>query len=249
MTPEMCLPRSEQPYFANYWIGTDRFPRPHRKASNLGGRRTTPPLLSQLLGLDVGSVLEVTNCFPFPVREDDEEIEADGVNYQLEMMRCLREVNVDNHAVGWRAFFCMCELFRVAVQIIPWSFSLLMYAWKVGPALACGNTIILKTAEKTPLSALYVSNLFHEVGLPPGVLNIVSGYGPNTGASLASHMEVDKLAFTGSTVTGQIVLGLVAKYNLKPVTLELDWKSFFIVCEDANVDEALELSHNDLFYN
>ncbi|KAL4580611.1 hypothetical protein LXL04_016811 [Taraxacum kok-saghyz] len=131
------------------------------------------------------------------------------------------------------------EPIGVAGQIIPWNFPLLMYAWKVGPALACGNTIVLKTAEQTPLSALYVSNIFHEAGLPPGVLNIVSGYGPSAGAALASHMEVDKLAFTGSTATGQIVLGLAAKSNLKPVTLDLGGKSPFIVCEDANVDESV----------
>ncbi|CAH1437692.1 unnamed protein product [Lactuca virosa] len=141
------------------------------------------------------------------------------------------------------------EPIGVAGQIIPWNFPLLMYAWKVGPALACGNTIVLKTAEQTPLSALYVSKLFHEAGLPPGVLNIVSGYGPSAGAALASHMDVDKLAFTGSTETGKIVLGLAAKSNLKPVTLELGGKSPFIVCEDANVDEAVDLAHNALFYN
>ncbi|KAI7741379.1 hypothetical protein M8C21_000839 [Ambrosia artemisiifolia] len=141
------------------------------------------------------------------------------------------------------------EPIGVAGQIIPWNFPLLMFSWKVGPALACGNTIVLKTAEQTPLSALYVARLFHEAGLPPGVLNIVSGYGPSAGAALASHMDVDKLAFTGSTQTGKIVLGLAAKSNLKPVTLELGGKSPFIVCEDANVDEAVDLAHAALFYN
>ncbi|KAH9773355.1 Aldehyde dehydrogenase family 2 member B7 [Citrus sinensis] len=141
------------------------------------------------------------------------------------------------------------EPIGVAGQIIPWNFPLLMFAWKVGPALACGNTIVLKTAEQTPLSALYVSKLLHEAGLPPGVLNIVSGYGPTAGAALASHMEVDKLAFTGSTTTGKIVLQLAAKSNLKPVTLELGGKSPFIVCEDADVDKAAELAHYALFFN
>ncbi|KVH92017.1 hypothetical protein Ccrd_005957, partial [Cynara cardunculus var. scolymus] len=141
------------------------------------------------------------------------------------------------------------EPIGVAGQIIPWNFPLLMYGWKVGPALACGNTVVLKTAEHTPLSALYVSKLFLEAGLPPGVLNIVSGYGPSAGAALASHMDVDKLAFTGSTETGKIVLGLAAQSNLKPVTLELGGKSPFIVCEDANVDEAVDLAHLALFYN
>nr|AMJ39506.1 aldehyde dehydrogenase 2B7 copy 2 [Bixa orellana] len=141
------------------------------------------------------------------------------------------------------------EPIGVAGQIIPWNFPLLMFAWKVGPALACGNTIVLKTAEQTPLSALYAAKLLHEAGLPSGVLNVISGFGPTAGASLASHMEVDKLAFTGSTDTGKVVLQLAAKSNLKPVTLELGGKSPFIVCEDADVDKAVELAHFALFFN
>ncbi|RVX18246.1 Aldehyde dehydrogenase family 2 member B4, mitochondrial [Vitis vinifera] len=130
-----------------------------------------------------------------------------------------------------------------------WNFPLMMFAWKVGPALACGNTIVLKTAEQTPLTALFAAKLFHEAGLPPGVLNIVSGYGPTAGAALASHMDVDKIAFTGSTDTGKIVQELASKSNLKPVTLELGGKSPFIVCEDADIDQAVELAHFALFFN
>ncbi|XP_073130081.1 benzaldehyde dehydrogenase, mitochondrial isoform X2 [Henckelia pumila] len=141
------------------------------------------------------------------------------------------------------------EPIGVAGQIIPWNFPLLMFAWKVGPALACGNTVVLKTAEQTPLSALLVAKLFHEAGLPDGVLNIVSGFGATAGAALAGHMDVDKVAFTGSTETGKIVLDLAAKSNLKSVTLELGGKSPFIVCEDADVDKAVELAHFALFFN
>ncbi|MFQ6629807.1 hypothetical protein Gotur_008146 [Gossypium turneri] len=141
------------------------------------------------------------------------------------------------------------EPIGVAGQIIPWNFPLLMFAWKVGPALACGCTIVLKSAEQTPLSALYAAKLLHEAGLPPGVLNVVSGFGPTAGAALASHMDVDKLAFTGSSETGKIVLELASKSNLKPVTLELGGKSPFIVCKDADVDKAVELAHFALFFN
>ncbi|KAE8736075.1 Aldehyde dehydrogenase [Hibiscus syriacus] len=141
------------------------------------------------------------------------------------------------------------EPYGVAGLIIPWNFPLLLYSWKVGPALACGNTVVLKTAEQTPLSALYVSKLFHESGLPPGVLNVVSGFGPTAGASLSSHMDVNKLSFTGSTATGKVVLGLAANSNLKPVTLELGGKSPFIVCEDGDIDKAVELAHSALFFN
>ncbi|KAK4423819.1 Aldehyde dehydrogenase family 2 member B7, mitochondrial [Sesamum alatum] len=118
------------------------------------------------------------------------------------------------------------EPFGVAGQIVPWNFPLLMFAWKVGPALACGNTVVLKTAEQTPLSALLVSKLFLEAGLPDGVLNVISGYGPTAGAALCNHMDVDK-----------------------PVTLELGGKSPFIVCEDADVDKAVEVAHFALFFN
>ncbi|KAG0473450.1 hypothetical protein HPP92_015307 [Vanilla planifolia] len=141
------------------------------------------------------------------------------------------------------------EPIGVAGQIIPWNFPLLMFSWKVGPALACGNTIVLKTAEQTPLSALFVAKLLHEAGLPEGVLNVVSGYGPTAGAALASHMDVDKLAFTGSTVTGKIVQQLASRSNLKPVTLELGGKSPMIIMDDADIDQAVELAHFALFFN
>ncbi|XP_062151345.1 benzaldehyde dehydrogenase, mitochondrial-like [Alnus glutinosa] len=141
------------------------------------------------------------------------------------------------------------EPIGVAGQIVPWNFPLLIYAWKVGPALACGNTIILKTSEQTPLSAIFVSKLLLEAGLPPGVLNLISGFGPVVGAAICSHMDVDKLSFTGSTNTGKIVLELASKSNLKPVTLELGGKSPIIVCEDADIDLAVEHSHSAVFFN
>ncbi|KAF8011458.1 hypothetical protein BT93_J1924 [Corymbia citriodora subsp. variegata] len=141
------------------------------------------------------------------------------------------------------------EPIGVVGQIVPWNFPLLMFAWKIGPALACGNTVVLKTAELTPLSALYAARLLHEAGLPPGVLNIISGFGSTAGSALSSHMDVNKLAFTGSTETGRTVLDLAAKSNLKPVTLELGGKSPFIVCKDADIDQAVELAHIALFYN
>ncbi|KAL6497460.1 Aldehyde dehydrogenase 2 member B4, mitochondrial [Orobanche gracilis] len=129
----------------------------------------------------------------------------------------------------------------VAGQIIPWNFPLLMFAWKVGPALACGNTIVLKPAEQTPLTALYVANCSTRCLVTAELLS--------AGAALASHMDVDKLAFTGSTDTGKVVLELAARSNLKPVTLELGGKSPFIVCEDADIDEAVEQAHFALFFN
>ena len=96
-----------------------------------------------------------------------------------------------------------------------------MLAWKVGPALATGNTIVLKTAEQTPLSALVFANLVKEAGFPPGVLNIISGFGRVAGAAIASHMDIDKVAFTGSTLVGRSIMKAAASSNLKKVTLEL----------------------------
>ncbi|CAL0319982.1 unnamed protein product [Lupinus luteus] len=113
----------------------------------------------------------------------------------------------------------LLEPIGVAGQIIPWNFPLLLFSWKVGPALACGNTIVVKTAEQTPLSGLFGAQLFHEI------------------------------AFTGSTETGIIIYQSAAKSNLKPVTLELGGKSPFIVCEDADVDKAVELAHFAQFFN
>lgn len=113
-----------------------------------------------------------------------------------------------------------------------------MFASKVGPALACGNNIVLKSVEKTPLTSLYAIKLVHEVGLPLGVLNIISRYGPTTGAAVSRHMDIDKVVFTGSTTIGQVVLELDSKSKIKPVTWELGGKSPFIVCEDFDVDQA-----------
>jgi aldehyde dehydrogenase (NAD+) len=137
----------------------------------------------------------------------------------------------------------------VVGQIIPWNFPLLMQAWKWGPALACGNTVVLKPAEQTPLTALRVARLAQEVGFPDGVINVVPGYGPTAGAALASHMDVDKVAFTGESTTGQIVMTAAAQSNLKRVSLELGGKSPNIVFADADLDAAIEGAYFGLFFN
>nr|XP_050045114.1 aldehyde dehydrogenase, mitochondrial-like [Dermacentor andersoni] len=137
----------------------------------------------------------------------------------------------------------------VCGQIIPWNFPALMQAWKLGPALAMGNTVVMKPAEQTPLSALHVASLVAEAGFPPGVVNVVPGMGPTAGAAIAAHRDVDKLAFTGSTEVGQLVMETAARSNLKKVTLELGGKSPNIVFKDANLDEAIATSHFGLFFN
>lgn len=137
----------------------------------------------------------------------------------------------------------------VVGQIIPWNFPLLMQAWKWGPALACGNTVVLKPAEQTPLTALYVGRLAQEVGFPEGVINVVPGYGPTAGAALSGHMDVDKIAFTGETGTGKIVMTAAAQSNLKRVSLELGGKSPNVVFADADLDAAIDGAYFGLFFN
>ncbi|KAG8627934.1 hypothetical protein KVT40_003807 [Elsinoe batatas] len=141
------------------------------------------------------------------------------------------------------------EPIGVCGQIIPWNFPLLMWSWKIGPAIACGNTVVLKTAEQTPLSGLFAAKLIKEAGFPPGVINIISGFGKVAGAALSAHMDVDKVAFTGSTVVGRQILKAAAGSNLKKVTLELGGKSPNIVFEDADIDNAISWVNFGIFFN
>jgi phenylacetaldehyde dehydrogenase len=140
------------------------------------------------------------------------------------------------------------EPIGVAGQIIPWNFPLLMAAWKLGPALAAGNTVVLKPAEQTPLSALLLAELIAEVGFPDGVVNVVPGYGETAGAALSAHPDVDKVAFTGSTEVGKLI-AIAATGNLKKVTLELGGKSPNIVFADADLDAAAAGAAMAIFFN
>jgi len=136
----------------------------------------------------------------------------------------------------------------VVGAIIPWNFPLLMCGYKLGPALAAGNTVVLKPAEQTPLAALRLAEIIREVGFPPGVVNILTGYGPSAGAALASHPDVDKITFTGETSTGQKIMQ-AAQGNMKKVTLELGGKSPSVVFADADLDAALEGTFGAVFFN
>ncbi len=135
----------------------------------------------------------------------------------------------------------------VAGQIIPWNFPLLMAAWKIAPALACGNTVVLKPAETTPLTALKLAELIRDVDLPPGVVNIVTGAGA-TGAAIVEHPDVDKIAFTGSTEVGRRILRQLAG-TAKRYTLELGGKAANIIFADAAIDQAVEGIVNAIFFN
>ncbi|KAF2140885.1 uncharacterized protein K452DRAFT_327206 [Aplosporella prunicola CBS 121167] len=140
------------------------------------------------------------------------------------------------------------EPIGVCGQIIPWNYPLAMAAWKLGPALAAGNTVVIKAAEQTPLSILYFANLIKKAGFPPGVVNILNGYGRKAGAAIASHMDIDKIAFTGSTPTGREIMKMAAG-NLKNITLETGGKSPLLVFDDADLDQAVKWAHVGIMSN
>ena len=144
--------------------------------------------------------------------------------------------------------YTLREPIGVVGQIIPWNFPLLMAAWKLGPALATGCTVVLKPAEQTPLTALLLGELIQEAGIPDGVVNIVPGYGETAGAALSAHPDVDKVAFTGSTEVGKLILKAAAG-NLKKVSLELGGKSPNIVLDDADVEAAIPGAAMAIFFN
>ncbi|TDL22408.1 NAD-dependent aldehyde dehydrogenase [Rickenella mellea] len=141
------------------------------------------------------------------------------------------------------------EPIGVVGQIIPWNFPLLMMSWKIGPALATGNTIVLKPSEFTPLTALRMIPLISEAGFPPGVVNIVNGYGHIAGQAISEHMGIEKVAFTGSTVVGRKIMEAAAKSNLKKVTLELGGKSPNVIFDDADLEQAVNWSSHGIFWN
>ena len=155
------------------------------------------------------------------------------------------------HHAGWAQLieteFQGYEAIGVCGQVIPWNFPLLMMAWKIAPALAAGNTVVMKPAEFTPLTALLFAEICTEIGLPPGVVNIVNGEGP-TGAAVVAHPQIDKIAFTGSTEVGRIIRAATAG-SAKKLTLELGGKSPFIVFDDADLDSAVEGVVDAIWFN
>ncbi|XP_061163728.1 aldehyde dehydrogenase 1A1-like [Saccostrea echinata] len=133
--------------------------------------------------------------------------------------------------------------------VIPWNYPVAMFSLKLAPALACGNVIVFKPAEQTPLTALYMASLCKEAGVPPGVVNVVNGYGPTAGAAITGHPEVDKIAFTGSTEVGQIILQAAGATNIKRTTLELGGKSPNVIMDDADLESAVAWSHEAVMTN
>ncbi|XP_026448759.1 aldehyde dehydrogenase family 2 member C4-like [Papaver somniferum] len=145
--------------------------------------------------------------------------------------------------------YTLLEPIGVVGHIIPWNFPSAMFFHKCAPALAAGCTMIVKPAEQTPLSALYYAHLSKLAGIPDGVLNIVNGFGPTTGAAICSHMDIDKVSFTGSTEVGRVVMQAAATSNLKVVSLELGGKSPLIIFDDADLEKAVDLALLGVLYN
>jgi phenylacetaldehyde dehydrogenase len=196
---------------------------------------------AELEALDNGK--PVTNA-----RQGDVQGSIDMFHYMAGWATRLNGETIPVSSSGnWHAY-TLREPVGVVGQIIPWNFPLMMAAWKLAPALAAGCTIVLKPAEQTPLSALRFGELIQEAGIPDGVVNIVTGLGEAAGAPLAEHPDVDKVAFTGSTEVGKLIVKAAAG-NLKRVSLELGGKSPAIVFPDADLDLAIAGTASAIFYN
>jgi phenylacetaldehyde dehydrogenase len=201
--------------------------------------------LAQLESLDNGKPFAVAQAADVPLAADlfhymagwATKLEGNTIDLSVPYMP-----GADFHSYTLR------EPLGVVGQIIPWNFPLLMAAWKLGPALTTGNCVVLKPAEQTPLTALRLAGLIAEAGMPAGVVNVVTGFGETAGAALTSHMDVDKVAFTGSTAVGKLIVAASAASNLKKLTLELGGKSPNIVFDDAG-PEAIEGAAHAIFFN
>lgn len=199
---------------------------------------------AQLESLDNGKPLSVARVADVPLA-------ADLFHYMAGWATKIEGNTIPMSASSRRVkyfAYTLREPVGVVGQIIPWNFPLLMAAWKLGPALATGCTVVLKPAEQTPLSALLLAELMAEAGFPDGVVNVVPGYGETAGAALASHPDVDKIAFTGSTEVGRLILQAAAG-NLKKVSLELGGKSPNVVFADADMKATIPGAAGAIFFN
>jgi len=195
---------------------------------------------AQLESLDNGKPVTVAGVADVPLAVDCLRYMA---GWATKLEGATIPISVPGH-VAWT----LREPVGVVAQIIPWNFPLLMAAWKLGPALASGCTVVLKPAEQTPLSALRLAELVCEAGYPKGVVNVVPGFGETAGAALAAHPGVDKVAFTGSTEVGKRIVQAAAG-NLKKVSLELGGKSPNVVLADADLDGAIAGAAHAIFFN
>jgi acyl-CoA reductase-like NAD-dependent aldehyde dehydrogenase len=197
--------------------------------------------LSELETLDTGKPIVESSRFDIPLA-------AECFEYYSGWATKITGDTISPSSGGESLVYTLREPIGVCGQIIPWNFPLQMLAWKVAPALACGNTVVVKPAEQTPLTALRFAELTLEAGLPPGVFNVVTGFGPVTGAALVDHPMVDKIAFTGSVEVGKEIMRSAAK-TLKRVSLELGGKSPNLVFADSDLETAAKYALGGIFFN
>ncbi|WP_434652560.1 aldehyde dehydrogenase family protein [Pseudomonas sp. R3-56] len=201
--------------------------------------------------LDALAALEVQdNGKPFPEAQWDIGDTAGCFDFYADLAEGLDTQQEQNVQLADERFSCIArkEPMGVAGAIIPWNFPMLMAAWKVAPALAAGCCMVLKPSELTPLTALELADIAHEAGLPAGVLNVVTGLGPDAGAPLSEHPGIDKLAFTGSVPTGAKIMQAAAR-DIKNISLELGGKSPFIIFDDSDIEAAVEWIMFGIFWN
>src|SRR5271168_1789374 len=198
---------------------------------------------------EVAEIESLDNGKPFSVaRVADLPLSVDMFRYMAGWATKISGSTLSFSTPGAFHSYTMREPIGVVGQIIPWNFPLLMAAWKLAPALAAGCTVVLKVAEQTPMSGLRLAELFDQAGFPPGVVNILTGFGEGAGAPLAAHPLVDKVAFTGSTEVGKLIVQASAG-NLKKVSLELGGKSPAIILADADIDLAIAGAASAIFFN
>ncbi len=203
--------------------------------------RTNAEELSELETLDTGKPIFESSKFDIPQA-------AECFEYYAGWVTKITGETIPVSKGGDAFAYTLREPIGVCGQIIPWNFPLQMLSWKVAPALACGNTIVLKPAEQTPLTALRFAELTIEAGIPPGVFNVVTGFGTTAGAALVEHPDVDKIAFTGSVEVGKEIMRLASK-TLKRVSLELGGKSPNIIFADSDLDTAAKYALGGIFFN
>jgi phenylacetaldehyde dehydrogenase len=208
--------------------------------------------LADLIERDLEELAElesIDNGKPYAVaRVADLPLAVDMFRYMAGWATKITGTTLPLSLPGEYLSYTVREPVGVVGQIIPWNFPLLMAAWKLAPALAAGCTVVLKAAEQTPLTALRLAELIQEAGFPPGVVNILTGFGETAGAAIAAHPDVDKVAFTGSTEVGKLIVQAAAG-NLKKVSLELGGKSPAIILPDADLDLAIAGAANAIFFN
>jgi phenylacetaldehyde dehydrogenase len=198
---------------------------------------------------ELGGLETLDNGKPFLQARDGDVVAAAGLfHYMSGWVTKLEGSTIPISFPGTFHTYTRREPLGVVGLIVPWNFPLTIAAWKVAPALAAGNTVVLKPAEQTPLTALRLGELALEAGIPEGVLNVVPGFGRDAGAALTAHPDVDKVSFTGSTLTGRTIMQAAAG-NLKKLTLELGGKSPDIIFGDANIEAAIAGAASGIFYN